>query len=90
MGGWSRRYHWGGCQFLKPADGLFERVVQNPAGRCAFPHRSRRPVDSGRRPARALGGRRLHARQAGVDALDGRISPFRVDFDDKFKLVVGH
>jgi len=20
MGGWSRRYHWGGCQFLKPAE----------------------------------------------------------------------
>ncbi len=74
----------------QPTDGPVECMAEHRAGRRALHHRSSQPVDSGRCPARAPRGRRFHARQAGVDALDGRVGPVRIDFDDEFELVVGH
>jgi hypothetical protein len=77
-------------ELLGPGKRALDGVGQEISRRGAFHHGRRHAIDSLCHAPGSLHRRGLHAGEACVDALDGRIGPVRVDLDDEFELVVSH
>jgi len=81
---------FGIAERLRPGKRTLDGVGEQAPRRRAFHHGCRHSVDALGSSFRTLGGGCLHARQTGVDALDGLIGFVHLDGDDQFEFVIGH
>lgn len=89
LGVLGRHHHGTNGEVLRPGKSALDGVGEQAPRRRAFHHGRRHAVDTLSSALRALGGGRFHARQTGVDALDGLIGFVHLNGNNQFEFVIG-